>query len=132
MHALAGAATANVGPYPHTVPLHVLLFEHALPCPPPQGGQSRPIGSVVDEPRTVYAFSSRWRAAKWCLHAFNQAGPAMRSIEWHAFDGTGGKTAKAVRTLSVRTEDALSDGVFDSTLPVTSFDEVKAWAVAQE
>ena len=26
----------------------------------------------------------------------------------------------------------LSDGVFDSTLPVTSFDEVKAWAVAQE
>ena len=35
----------------------------------------------------------------------------MRSIEWHAFDGTGGKTAKAVRTLSVRTEDALSDGV---------------------
>ena len=56
----------------------------------------------------------------------------MRGIEWHAFDGTGGKTAKAVRMFSVRTEGALSDGVFDSTLPVTSFDEVKAWAVAQE
>ena len=38
--------------------------------------------SVVDEPRTVYAFSSRWRAAKWCLHAFNQAAPILSPPPW--------------------------------------------------
>ena len=69
VHSLDGAAAPGNGPYPHSSPLHVLLFEHALPVPAPQSG-ARP--GIADEPRTVYAFASRSRAAKWCLHAYRQ------------------------------------------------------------
>lgn len=82
----------------------------------------------IDEPKKrdwhprVFGFGSGTAAATWALHCFRTAGARVKSIEMHAFDGSGSEAAPRMHLQS--------GGVFDAKYAIADIAALEAVAEA--